>query len=90
MKISKFISQNLKLKFSDEQILNAIKSSSFNNLKEMENTYGFTESSTNEDGNKNKFFYLGPKNNWENILDESTVNNINREFKLEMKELDYL
>ncbi len=89
-KISKFISQNLKLKFSEEQILNAIKLSSFNNLEKMEKTYGFTESSTNTDGSKNKFFYLGPRNNWETILDKDIIDEINREFEIEMKELKYL
>ena len=89
-KISKFISQNLKLKFSEEQILNASKLSSFNNLEKMEKTYGFTESSTNTDGSKNKFFYLGPRNNWETILDKDIIDEINREFEIEMKELKYL
>ena len=56
----------------------------------MEKTYGFTESSTNTDGSKNKFFYLGPRNNWETILDKNIIDEINREFEIEMKELKYL
>ena len=69
---------------------NAVKLSSFDNLKNMENNYGFTESSISKDGEKNKFFFLGPKNDWTKLLDKEIINEINKEFSVEMKELGYL
>ena len=69
---------------------NAIKNSSFAKLQDMESMHGFTESSVREDGKKNKFFFLGPKNDWNELLDKEIVNEINEEFKIEMKELGYL
>ena len=89
-KISNFIGKIVQNKFTDENINDAINLSSFENLKKMEDKHGFTESPVNKDGEKNKFFFLGPKNNWKKILDQRTVNEINIEFKEEMKELGYL
>ena len=89
-KISNFIGKLLRNKFTDENVINAIKLSSFDNLKNMENKHGFTESALNKDGEKNKFFFLGPKNNWKIILDKEIINRINVEFSEEMKELGYL
>ena len=57
----------------------------------MEDNYGFTESIYNiQTGKKNKFFYLGPKNDWRNILDKNISNEIASEFEKDMKELGYL
>ena len=79
-----------KSSFSEEVIDNAIKLSSFDKLEKMEQEHGFTESSTNQDGTKQKFFYLGPKNNWKELLSKKLVAEINNEFEKEMKELGYL
>ena len=89
-KISNFIGKLLKNKFTDENVKNAVKSSSFDNLKDMENNYGFTESSINKSGEKNKFFFLGPKNDWTRLLNKEIISEINNEFRVEMKELGYL
>ena len=89
-KITDFISKVLRVKFSKEQIENAIKLSSFSNLQSMEKKYGFTESSTNNEGVKNKFFYLGPSNDWNNILENNLVEEINKKYSIEMRELGYL
>ena len=40
--------------------------------------------------NKNLFFNLGPENNWRKILDSKVSDEIQRNFKKEMKQLDYL
>ena len=56
----------------------------------MEEKYGFTESSVSEKGEKNKFVYLGPKNDWQKILNNNLINEINKEFATELKELGYL
>ena len=89
-KISNFISKILKMKFSNEQVENATKLSSFSNLQSMEQKYGFTESTTNNEGGKNKFFYLGPSNDWNNILESNLVEEINKKYSTEMRELGYL
>ena len=89
-KVTDFISKVLRVKFSKEQIENAVKLSSFRNLQSMEKKYGFTESSTNNEGVKNKFFYLGPSNDWNNILESNLVEEINKKYSTEMSELGYL
>ena len=42
------------------------------------------------EGKRNKFFFLGPKNDWQKILDNQISKNIEEEFEKEMKELGYL
>ena len=72
-KIANFISNLTSIKFTDEQIKLAINLSSFEKLKELEKKYGFEESTTNKQGKKNKFFFLGPRNDWKKILDNQTA-----------------
>ena len=78
--ITNFISKVLKIKFSKDQIENAVELSSFSNLKKMEEKYGFTESSTNNEGKRNKFFYLGPKNDWREILESKYSEEISKKY----------
>ena len=89
-KIAMFIGNLTKLNFNKDQITTAINLSSFERLEAMEKEHGFIESSINYEGKKNKFFNLGPKNNWKNILDKNISEEINKRFELEMKELGYL
>jgi len=89
-KISEFLEKIFKKKFSEEQINNSINSCSFEKLKKLEETTGFAEAAENRSGGKKKFFYLGPKNNWENILDKEIAEEICSKFEPEMKELKYL
>ncbi len=89
-KIAIFIGNLAKLNFSEDQINTAINLSSFEKLEAMEKEHGFIESSINNVGKKNKFFNLGPKNNWKKILDKNVSEEINKRFELEMKELGYL
>ena len=56
----------------------------------MEKDNGFTESTIDKDGKRNKFFFLGPKNDWKKILNNKTTSLIEKEFESEMKELKYL
>ena len=39
---------------------------------------------------KNKFFYLGPKNDWREILESKYSEEISKKYEFEMKELGYL
>ena len=89
-KIANFIGGLLKLKFNEDQIDTAINLSSFEKLEKMEKKDGFAESNIGKDGNKNKFFFLGPKNNWRKILDYEISRDIEKEFEKEMKELKYI
>jgi len=90
-RIASYLEPLIKLKFTDETISKAIKLSSFDRLKKIEEEEGFFESVMNsETGKKEIFFNLGPKNNWKKILDKNVSEEINKKFKLEMKELGYL
>ena len=89
-KIVKYLNQNMKLDFNEDQINKAIKNCDFEKLSEQENNKGFKESAKDKSGNIKKFFYLGAKNNWEKILDQNTRKNIEKEFNKELLELDYL
>ena len=89
-RIAYFIGKLTKINFSKNQINTAIELSSFEKLENMEKEYGFIESSINKEGKKNKFFYLGPKNDWQNFLDKELSSEIFIKFKNEMEELGYL
>ena len=89
-KIAIFLGNLMKLNFSEDQINTAINLSSFEKLERMETEYGFIESSINNEGKKNKFFNLGPKNDWRKILDNKVSEEINNKFEREMKDLGYL
>lgn len=90
-KVSKFLSELLNIKFSDERINKAVNNCSFNKLEEMEKKFGFSGALI--DGvtkKKQKFFYLGPENNWKKLLDTKTAKKIENTFQKEMIELGYL
>ncbi len=91
VKIAKFLEKMLKIRFTKEQIEKSIYLSSFDKLQKMEEKKGFIESTENKlTGQKNKFFYLGPKNDWRKILDKEIADEISSRFEPEMKELRYL
>tara|TARA_Y100000741_G_scaffold37280_1_gene26170 strand:- start:101 stop:964 length:864 start_codon:yes stop_codon:yes gene_type:complete len=89
-KVANFLGKLFKNNFRKEVIDDAIKLSSFDKLEKMEQEHGFVESATNQDGTKQKFFYLGAKNNWRKMLNKKLIEEINIEFENEMKELGYL
>ena len=90
-RIAGYLEPLLQVRFSDENISNSIRLSSFDRLKKIEQEQGFVESVENlETGKKETFFNLGPNNDWRNILNENLAAEITREFKFEMKELGYL
>jgi len=60
-------------------------------LQDLENKKGFEESAIDKiSGNKIKFFYLGPKNDWSKMLDKSLCTRIENIFQKEMIELGYI
>lgn len=77
-------------KFNKNKAQKAIYSSSFDNLKSIENKKGFSESVLSKIGTKKiSFFHLGPKNNWKNIFDKNYQNKLNFTFESNLKELNY-
>ena len=83
-KIINFLSEQAKIKYDEKKIINSINVTQFDNLKKNEDKYGFNM------GQKNKFFYLGKKNDWKNLLDPGIGDKINLQFKSEMNELGYI
>ncbi len=85
-RITLFIEKISKIKFDEKNILKAIENTKFDNLKKQEELKGFKESPKNSV----KFFYLGPKNDWQNILDKKIKEDIEISFRNEMQDLGYL
>ena len=67
----------------------ALRETSFKNLSKIEDEEGFNEI-PDALKKKNKFFNLGDKNNWENLLNSSTRQSIEKSFYNEMKDLGYI
>tara|TARA_B100001093_G_scaffold374898_1_gene359885 strand:- start:305 stop:1153 length:849 start_codon:yes stop_codon:yes gene_type:complete len=85
------ITCKVKNKFDKDKAQKAIYSSSFDNLKNIENSNGFSESVLSKMGTKKiSFFHLGPKNNWKNIFDEDYKDKLNLTFESNLKELNYI
>ena len=84
-KIVEYLEKLLNQNFNKIKINNAIESSSFDKLQELEKNGYFKEYN-----NETNFFHLGPENNWEKNLKKEIVDEINFKFKNEMIELGYL
>ena len=81
---------NNKKGFSREKAKNAVNSTSFENLKKIEETNGFSESIVSREQEKKiPFFHLGPKNKWQNNFDTRFVKKLNNVFEKNLVELDY-
>ena len=89
-KIADYLKTNLNFEFEKSLIENSIKNCDFKKLTDFENKHGFVEASKDKSGNIKKFFFLGPQNKWEEILDNKTRSSIEKSFKNEMEELKYL
>ena len=93
LKILEFINKFNKRKFTIniKKLDNVLNSTSFKNMKKLENEKGFFEAMTDKNSGKKKpFFNLGPENNWKKILDGKVRIKIEKVFKDEMEELGYL
>ncbi len=81
---------NNKKGFSREKAKNAVKTTSFENLKKIEKTNGFSEFIISREKEKKiPFFHLGPKNNWQKNFDTNFIEKLNYVFKKNLSELDY-
>ena len=76
--------------FDAKKAKNSIKSSTFTELKRIEETDGFLESILSKNETKRiPFFHLGPKNDWKKMLDENYKKKLNSIFAVDLKELGY-
>jgi len=74
----------------EEKFKNALSSTSFENMKNSEKRGEFKESVNSPlNNNKREFFYLGPKNNWQNLLDDKMLSKMNQYFGNDLKLLRY-
>jgi hypothetical protein len=69
---------------------NIIKTTSFENLKKMENEGKFNENAKTSNQKKINFFHLGKKNKWEILVKKEITDEVERIFLKQMKELNYL
>ena len=92
IKILRFINDLSKLKspININKIRKVVKSTTFSRMKKLEEEQGFEESKLNDLGKTVKFFNLGPKNNWKNLLSSQIIKKIENKFNKEMSELGYL
>ena len=83
--------KNINFQVNEDKLRNVIETTSFESMKNLEKEKGFSESRVNKKtGEKIPFFNLGPKNDWNKLLDIEIIKKIENVFKKEMKELDYL
>jgi hypothetical protein len=74
-----------------QKIENAIESTNFSVLKNLEQNKGFEEALYSEREKKFKsFFNLGFNNRWKKILPNDIIVKIEKSFNKEMKEIGYL
>jgi hypothetical protein len=77
-------------KIDRERLKNSVQSTSFNKLKNNEKKYGFSEAISSKISNeKIPFFFLGPKNDWKEILSDDLKIKLNKTYKKNLKELSY-
>jgi len=92
-KMLKFVHKLKKIDFvlDKKKFQNTLDSTDFQKMQKLEEEKGFEESMVNEKtGEKIKFFRLGKKTDWKNLLDASLQNKIEKAFEKEMVELGYL
>jgi hypothetical protein len=89
-KITNYLKNVANYNFDQKNIKKAIIDCNFQNLSDQEDTFGFDGNSRTNKKLNQKFFHLGPRNKWENILNVKIKDKIELIFKDEMKDLGYL
>ena len=73
-----------------KKLENAIQSTTFEKLQNLEDTGKFLESVYSDKNEKKiKFFYLGPKNNWKDRLNKDLIKKMNTYYKKDLERLGY-
>ena len=81
---------NNKKGFNRDKAKNAVSSTSFENLKKIEDNHGFSEAIiARENKKKIPFFNLGPKNDWKKNFDRKYLDKLNTIFEKNLIELNY-
>ncbi len=76
--------------FDKQKGLKCVESTKFENLKRLEEEFGFKEAAIGQKtGKKIKFFNLGSDNKWQNILSVDFKNKLNEIFKNDLIKWDY-
>ncbi|MBC8295367.1 MAG: sulfotransferase domain-containing protein [Pelagibacterales bacterium] len=76
--------------FNKSKGKNSIKNTSFEKLQRMENDHGFAEAINKKGTNKKiKFFNLGQKNNYKNLLSQDLIIKMNEFYKEELIKFNY-
>jgi len=76
--------------FDKQKFRNAIESTSFNNLKSLEEKGQFMENVYSvHDNRKINFFNQGPKNDWRKHLDKDLLNKMNNFYKEDLEKFGY-
>ena len=89
-KIIHFLKKYISINVNNTKIENILNTTSFTYLKNLENEGKFNENAFENINSKKTFFYLGPRNNWKNSLQENIKKEIEKELNKEMSELGYL
>ena len=73
-----------------KKLENAIQTTTFEKMQNLENTGEFTESVfSSKTKKKVNFFYLGPNNNWKDKLSKDLINKMNTYYKEDLKRFGY-
>jgi len=77
-------------KIDSKKLSNAIETTSFKNLQNIENQGKFGENVYSlKDNRKIKFFYQGPKNDWKKNLNETMIKKMNEYYNKDLKFFKY-
>ena len=91
MKLALYLKKFFQLEVDEKRIINIIEKTSFKNFRKNEDEGKFYENAMGIDRSKKiKFFFLGPENNWQKLLKQKTIIEIENKFGVEMKELKYI
>ena len=88
--IVKYLHKFTNFEINDKKIQNIVKTTTFDNFKNLEKKGLFKESNLNQSGERKTFFNQGPYSNWKKFLNEGIIRKIEEKFLDEMKELNYL
>ncbi len=82
---------NIDVNIDKKKLKNSIKSTSFKELKQYEENFGFSEAINSKINKKTiPFFYLGPNNDWKKILNKDYQNKLNTTFNKSLKFFSYI
>ena len=77
-------------KIDHKKLSNAIETTSFKSLQNIENAGKFGENVYSlKDNRKIKFFYQGPENDWKKNLDENMIKKMNEYYRDDLKFFQY-